>query len=59
LCSSKDERAKAVREQKRLREKLRRLRRSYLEVEISKEEYRSEKTRTERKLASLHVPEQT
>jgi len=48
-----------VREQKRLREKLRRLRRSYLEVEISKEEYRSEKTRTERKLASLHVPEQT
>lgn len=59
LLSCQDEREKILREQKRLREKLRRLRRSYHAVEISETECRKEKMATERKLASLHVPEQT
>lgn len=59
LLSRQDEREKTLREQKRLREKLRRLKRSYHEVEISEAEYRKEKMATDRKLASLHVPEQT
>ena len=59
LYSSKDERETILREQKRLREKLRRLKYSYHEVEISQNDYRKEKARTERKLASLHLPEQT
>jgi len=59
LYSSNDERETILREQRRLREKLRRLKYSYHEVEISQNEYREEKARTERKLATLHLPEQT
>jgi hypothetical protein len=59
LYSSKDEREKILREQKRLREKLRRLQSSFHEVEISQQEYRREKARTERKLASLYLPQQS
>ena len=59
LLSSRDEREKIMKEQKRLRGKLHRLKGSYHEVEISEAEYRREKIATERELASLHVPEET
>jgi site-specific DNA recombinase len=59
LYGAKDERDRILGEQKRLREKLRRLKTSYHEVEISEKQYRAEKARTERKLAGLRLPEES
>ena len=59
LYGAKDERDRILGEQKRLREKHRRLVASYHEVEISEEYYKAEKARTERELARLRLPDES
>jgi len=58
LIGRQDEAQNRERERARLAEKLRRLRRAYLEVEIDEATYRREKAEAQARLEALAVPEQ-
>jgi len=58
LLKSNDDTADAERERSRLREKLRRIKKMYMEVEITEQEYRQMKAEAEAQLAKLSVPEE-
>jgi len=58
LLKNKDDRADAEKERSRLREKLRRIKSMYMEVEITEQEYREMKAEAEAQLARLSIPEE-
>ena len=56
VLNSLDERVSAARERDRIEEKLRRLKRLYLDLELAESEYEVERNRAEVALASIAVP---
>jgi len=58
LLAEKDRIADVEKERSRLHEKLRRIKRMYMEVEITEQEYREMKAEVEAQLAKLSIPEE-
>ena len=58
VLNSLDERVNAARERDRIQEKLRRLKKLYLDLQLEESEYEMEKNRLELALASIAVPQE-